>query len=143
MAHDFIKFPELRNSQMDQYYWSSPHKQITEDFRARVVKVHDGDTITLKVDFRDFEFPLRFLGIDTPEMNAGGKRGRDWLKDKILDADVDILINKKQRVGKWGRLLGNVIFGGMDMGEQLIGLGMATTFEGRRPGEIPGDKSWP
>jgi len=143
MAHDFERFPELANSQMDVYYWNSPHKQILEDFRAKVVKVHDGDTIRLRVDFRNFDFPLRFLDIDAPEMNAGGKESRDWLRDRILNQDVDILIDRHQRVGKWGRLLGKVFFGGMDIGEEMMGLGMATSFENRREGEIPGDKSWP
>ena len=32
MAHDFKKWPELRNSQMALYYFESPHRQITEDF---------------------------------------------------------------------------------------------------------------
>jgi len=51
MAHDFKKFPELTNNQMQIYYFESPHKQITEDFKARVVDVHDGDTIKVEVDF--------------------------------------------------------------------------------------------
>ena len=37
MVHDFKAFPELTNSQMDLYYWDSPHKQITDDFDAVVV----------------------------------------------------------------------------------------------------------
>ena len=45
MAHDFKQFPELTNSQMVMYYFQSPHKQITEPFEAKVVKVTDGDTI--------------------------------------------------------------------------------------------------
>ena len=137
MAHDFKRFPELANSQMDVYYWESPHKQILEDFRAKVIKVHDGDTITLKTDFRDFNFPLRFLDIDAPEMNAGGRTSRDWLRDRILNEEVEILINPKQRVGKWGRLLGRVFFGGMDIGEESIMMGMSSKFGERGQGTIP------
>ena len=39
MAHDFKLFPELTNAQMDLYYFESPHRQITEDFIGKVVKV--------------------------------------------------------------------------------------------------------
>ena len=39
MPHDFKRFPELTNSQMDFYYDDSPHPQITEDISVRVIKV--------------------------------------------------------------------------------------------------------
>ena len=45
MPHDFKLFPELTNSQMQIYYWDSPHKQITKNFMAKVLRVKDGDTI--------------------------------------------------------------------------------------------------
>ena len=51
MAHDFKNFPELTNRQMQVYYFESPHKQVTEDFRGRVIKVTDGDTI--RVEWED------------------------------------------------------------------------------------------
>ena len=72
MAHDFVKFPELTNSQMDLYYFESPHKQLSEDFQAEVVKVHDGDTITLRCAERSFDFPLRIINIAAPELNQDG-----------------------------------------------------------------------
>lgn len=138
MAHDFVKFPELTNSQMQLYYFESPHKQIQEDFKAKVVKVHDGDTITVTTDFRDFAFPIRMLNMDAPELNTEhGPESRDWLKERILNEEVEILIDPKQRVGKWGRLLGKVFHRGRDVGEEEIMLGFATTFKNRREGQIP------
>lgn len=135
--HDFKRFPELTNSQMDFYYWDSPHKQILEDFDARVVKVIDGDTIRVETDFRDFDFPIRFLDTNAPEMNEGGKESRDWLKALIEGEDVRILINRNIRVGKWGRLLGKIIHQGLDMNEMSIITGHATTFENRNESKIP------
>ena len=135
--HDFNNYPELRNSQLVELQFQSPHKQITEDFMADVVKVHDGDTITLQTDFRDFNFPLRLLGIDSPEMNAGGKTARDWLKSKILNETVKVLIDRNNRVGKYGRLLGKVFHRGMDIGEEEIYLGLASSFKRRNEGELP------
>ncbi len=126
--HDFVNFPELSNSQMAIYYFESPHKQILEDFRATVISVKDGDTIGLRVGFRDFDFPLRLLDIDSKEMSEGGQEAKDWLSDMILNQEVDIKINKKRRVGKFGRLLGRVFWAGMDVGKMELDLGLATKF---------------
>jgi endonuclease YncB( thermonuclease family) len=138
MAHDFKKFPELTNSQMQLYYFDSPHKQITEDFRARVVKVHDGDTITLSWKERNFLFPLRFINIAAAELNeAGGIEAQSWLEKRLLDTEVDIIIDKSNRVEKWGRLLGKVISNGIDVGEEEIFSGHAVSWENRKDGKIP------
>ena len=138
MAHNFKTFPELTNSQMDLYYWESPHKQITEDFEAVVTKVVDGDTIRVKAEFRDFDFPVRMLNIDTPEKDEdGAKEGKDWLSERILNEGVQIKINIKQRVGKYGRLLGKIIHGGVDVGEQSIVMGHARRFDNKDEAKIP------
>ena len=129
MAHDFKKFPELRNSQMELYYWDSPHRQITEDFNARVVKVTDGDTIRVEWVDRDFDLPVRLANIAAPEIKeSGGVRSRDWLAQQLLGEEVEILINPKVRVGKWGRLIGEVVIGGVNIGDMSRDLGFAGTF---------------
>ncbi len=121
MAHDFKQFPELTNSQMAFYYFDSPHQQITEDFWAKVVKVTDGDTIRVSVDFRDFDFPIRFSNILAAELNEeGGKESQSWLEKQILGEEIEIIVNPKNRVGKWGRLLGQIRHLGFDMGELSI-----------------------
>jgi endonuclease YncB( thermonuclease family) len=129
MAHDFIKFPELTNSQMQLYYFESPHKQITEDFKAEVIKVHDGDTITLRTSFRDFDFPLRLANINAPELNEPeGRVSKDWLKDKIEGKSIEVQINKSKRVGKYGRLIGIVFSEGQNVNEEALRMRFATEF---------------
>ncbi len=143
MPWDFELRPELPNSQMEIYYFQSPHIQILEDFRATVVKVIDGDTIRLRWSERDFDFPLRFLDTNAPEMNEpGGKRSKKWLESQILNEEVDILIDKAQRVGKWGRLLGKVIHMGMNINDLSIMMGFATSFEDRKEGKLPNIEQW-
>ena len=137
LEHDYNKFPELSNKQIEEFGFNSPHPQITEDFHATVVRVHDGDTVTLRAEFRDFEFPLRLLDIDSPEMSEGGEEARDWLRGQILDEEVQIKINRKERVGKYGRLLGKVISRGMDMGEAELSMGLAVPFGKKNEGEPP------
>ena len=119
MAHDFKRFPELTNNQMGFYYFDSPHQQIAEDFDAKVVKVVDGDTIRVSVPFRNFDFPVRFANIMAAEMNEGGREARDHLAKMILNSEVEILIDKTNRVGKYGRLIGRVQHKGFDVGEQM------------------------
>ena len=119
--HDFKKFPELTNSQMGLYYFDSPHKQIAEDFFAKVVKVTDGDTIRVKWNERDFDFPVRFSNILAAELDEkGGIESKKWLSGQILNKEVEIIVNPKNRVEKWGRLLGQVRHRGFDIGELSI-----------------------
>lgn len=143
MGHDFINWPELTNAEMQVYGFESPHKQITQDIRARVVKVVDGDTIHVRWTERDFAFPVRFLDINAPEMSEPrGKEVREWLEQQILDEEVDLIIDPDRRVGKWGRLLAHVFSRGMDMGTAMIMLGLATEFDKRNEGKIPEVETW-
>lgn len=138
MVHDFKKFPELTNNQMQIYYFESPHKQIVEDFRGEVVRVTDGDTITLRVDFRDFDFPLRFLDTNAPELNEdGGLESKEWLAQQIEGKEVEVKMNRKNRVGRFGRLLGKILFRGVDMNDESIRTGHALPFERRKEGQLP------
>lgn len=145
MAHNFKAFPELTNEQMAVYYFESPHKQIFEDFEAEVVDVIDGDTIKLRWRERDFDFRLRLSYINAPEMKEPkGQESKDWLTSRINGKIVQIKINPNNRVEKWGRLLGRVEQGGMDVGLESVMLGKAALFgESQDPlkeGEI---KEWP
>tara|TARA_Y100000310_G_C20664529_1_gene806726 strand:- start:1911 stop:2351 length:441 start_codon:yes stop_codon:yes gene_type:complete len=138
MVHDFERFPELTNAQMDLYYFESPHKQIFEDFTCECVKVHDGDTITVRWRERDFDFPIRFSNINAPELNEPrGREVQSWLETRILGETVDVRVNPRNRVGKFGRLIGNVIHGGMSLSEEMLRDGRVTTFNNRKEGKIP------
>ena len=129
--HDFKRFPELTNSQMQIYYFDSPHKQIIEPIIARVVKVIDGDTIRVEWSERDFSFPIRMAEVAAPELDErGGTEGQSFLEKQILGEEVEIRPTRS-RVEKWGRLLANVNFLGMDMSQQVIDAGHGVTWENR------------
>ncbi len=117
---DFDKFPELTNAQLAIYYWESPHKQITESFMAKVVKVTDGDSIRVETDFRDFDFPVRFSLIDAPELNEGGEESKNWLEELILGEEVYIKVDPDNRIGKWGRILGEVFLDGVSINYESL-----------------------
>jgi len=126
MAHDFKKFPELTNRQMTIYYFDSPHRQITDGFIAKVTRVVDGDTIRVMCDFRDFEFPIRFLNSMAPELKEkGGRESKAWLEDQILGEEIYVQVKLDNRVGRWGRLLGIIFHRGFDINEESIRQGHA------------------
>ncbi len=130
MAHDFKRFPELTNRQMNLYYFESPHKQITQDFVAKVVKVTDGDTIRVKWEDRDFDFPIRFIDIAAPELDEiGGAKSQSWLESEILGEEVTVVMDRKNRVEKWGRLLGRILFRGIDINQASMNGGFSIRFE--------------
>ncbi|KKL83393.1 hypothetical protein LCGC14_1975180 [marine sediment metagenome] len=129
MAHDFKRFPELTNNQMQIYYWNSPHKQILEDFWGKVVKVTDGDTINVKWSEREKPIRVRFIGTAAPELDEeGGIESRNWLEKQIMDEYVQIGIDPKLRVEKWGRILGRIFNMGIDINQQSMELGFAIPF---------------
>lgn len=138
MAHDFKRFPELTNSQMNIYYFDSPHTQITGDFTAKVIKVTDGDTVRLEWSEREFSFPLRFSNTAAPELDEpGGAASQSWLENQLLGKEVYIEVDPRNRVEKWGRLLGNVMFEGQNMGAASINEGHSRHWTERKTGEIP------
>lgn len=142
MAHDFEKFPELTNSQAQFYYWESPHRQIFEDFNAKVVEVLDGDTVKVLWSGRNFPFKIRFSNIAAKEKSEeGGKESTDWLKDRIDGKMCRFSIDPANRVGKFGRLIASVSQGGSDVGLESIAAGINIPFGQRRAGQI--EWRWP
>ena len=84
------------------------------EYRAKVVKVYDGDTITVQVtlgfDVYKTEV-LRLSGIDAPEMRGEerpyGLVSRDKLRELILDQEI-IIKTYKDKKGKYGRYIADV-----------------------------------
>lgn len=134
--HDFEKFPELTNAQMELYYFESPHKQITQDFWAKCVKVTDGDTIRVRWSERDFDFPVRLAETNAPELSEnGGAESKSWLENKILNDEVYIAVTKT-RVDKWGRLLAKVYAHGTNISDEMIIAGKAVAWANKNDGKI-------
>jgi len=137
MSHDFVNFPELTDSQMQIYYFQSPHKQILESFHGECIRVIDGDTIMVRMSERNFDFPVRFNNINAPEMSEGGKPAKQWLKNRIEGQSIDVLVDPKNRVGKYGRLLGTPLHNGMSLGQEMIQLGLVNIFGKDKEGAVP------
>lgn len=85
------------------------------NYRAKVISVYDGDTITVDIDLgMDIwirKQKIRLANIDAPEVRGEEKeegiKSREWLRDKILGKEVVIQTIKDKR-GKYGRWWGEV-----------------------------------
>ncbi len=106
------------------------------EYKATVIKVYDGDTIT--VDF-DLGFgivlkkqKIRLLGINTPEVRgperADGILSRNALRQRILDKQV-IIRTSKDKKGKYGRWLGEVYVEDENINQWLITEGYAIKYK--------------
>ena len=103
---------------------------------AKVVKVYDGDTITVVFKHNDEynKWNCRIYGIDTPEIktkNAEEKKQaiivRDYLRDKILDKIVKI---ECLGFDKYGRLLANVFYNDKNIADAMIENNFAKAYFG-------------
>lgn len=78
---------------------------LADEIEARVVKVSDGDTITV-LDHDRREIKIRLAGIDAPEKKqAFGERSKQHLAGLVFGKDVRIEWHKRD---KYGRTIGKV-----------------------------------
>jgi micrococcal nuclease len=104
-------------------------------YKALVVGVYDGDTITVDIDLGmdtwKKNVKLRLARIDTPEVRGEekeeGKRVRDYVRTTILDKEV-VIKTSKDKTGKYGRYIAEVLIDGMNLNDHLLELGMATEY---------------
>lgn len=111
-------------------------------FKAKVVKVYDGDTITVVflIFGEYYKFNIRMDGYDSPEMKSKNpnlaKRelekkwaheSRDFLADMIMNK---IVLLKCKDFDKYGRILGTVELNGMDINEIMLTRGYCRPYGG-------------
>ena len=74
---------------------------------------------------------LRLYGIDTPELRGDEKEAgivvRDLVREMILNKDVEIH-SYKDKQGKYGRYLANIIVDGLDVNQWLVDNGHAKSY---------------
>jgi endonuclease YncB( thermonuclease family) len=95
---------------------------VWADFTGKVVKISDGDTITV-LDHYKVQHRVRLTGIDAPERKqAFGSRSRQSLGKLVFSKTVTVKTNKRDR---YGRVLGKVLINGIDINKEQIRRGMA------------------
>ena len=92
---------------------------------GRVVRVHDGDTLTL-LDAQNRQHQIRLDGIDAPELGqAFGKASRKSLQEISLRQNAQASCHKQDR---YGRAVCRVTVNGADTSQFQLDTGMAWVF---------------
>ena len=77
------------------------------------------------------EMKLRLYGIDTPELRGAEKEAgivvRDLVREMILNKEVEIH-SYKDKQGKYGRYLANIIVDDLDINKWLVDNGHAKPY---------------
>jgi endonuclease YncB( thermonuclease family) len=100
---------------------------------ARVVSVHDGDTLTVLVDTRQVK--VRLKDIDAPEMGQPfGRNARQSLSDLCFGKVAAIEIGGRDR---YRRAIAQVTCSGTDANAEQVRRGLAWTYSRYAPRDSP------
>ena len=104
-----------------------------------VIKVYDGDTITIasKIPIENspmYRFSVRLNGVDTPEMKGSTEDEKECAKDTqkriselILHKHIEL---KNMGNEKWGRILADVYLSDVHINKLLIDERLAVIYDG-------------
>ena len=97
-----------------------------EQFRGKVVSVHDGDTLTL-LHGKGKKTKIRLEGIDAPEIGQPfGDASRQALDDLVFGRVVTIV---PVTVDRYGRTIGRVLIDRFDVNFEMVRSGLAWWYE--------------
>lgn len=105
------------------------------EYRAKKIKVQDGDTIKLDVDLgfnAHIHSWIRLAHVDAPELKEA--KGAEALRrfDELTEGEL-VIKTTKDRTEKYGRMLAVIHnAAGINVGEQMIDEGLARPYEGGR-----------
>lgn len=89
---------------------------------GKVVKVADGDTITI-LNAKSEQIRIRLSGIDCPEKSqAYGQKAKEFTAKLCAGKQVKVIFQSKDR---YGRVLGIVIVDGINVNKELLRSGYA------------------
>lgn len=137
-VNDVIEFLNITSCEVNQM------KSYIPDIRyGKVIKVYDGDTITIATTlyngdvcpkFDLYKFNVRILGIDTPELKTKnivehelGVVARDALRELIINKVVRL---ENVSYDKYGRILCDLYLDDTNISEWLISKNYAVRYNG-------------
>jgi micrococcal nuclease len=109
------------------------------EYRCKVIRVVDGDTVELEIDLGlriTTTAMIRLFGIDTPEVRFDRKRPNDKalgiaaaqrLREMVVAGAPLTVLTERDMTGKYGRYLGTLVSGsGVSLNDQLVTEGHAS-----------------
>jgi micrococcal nuclease len=140
--------PSINSPVLTPILWKDTTPFIPPISGGQVIKVYDGDTITIvaRMPYKNsplYRFPVRFRGIDSPEINGLTEeekqcaiQARDALSQLILHKYVTL---KNTGNEKYGRILADVYLENFHINEWLLKERYAVPYDG---GTKRTPKSW-
>jgi endonuclease YncB( thermonuclease family) len=103
------------------------------DFVGRVLRVSDGDTLTILVEERQVQ--VRLDSIDAPELKqAFGQRSRQSLAELCAAKTARVI---ERGVDRYGRTIGWIVCDGVEANSEQVKRGMAWVFVRYAPANSP------
>jgi micrococcal nuclease len=100
---------------------------------GKVIKVYDGDTITVGAILYDvaYRFSVRLDGIDTPELKGPHKDKAILARDELSNLIMNKMVSLKN-IGneKYGRILADVYLGDLHVNQWMKEKGHAVEYHG-------------
>lgn len=113
------------------------HIATADDFSGQVVRIADGDTITV-LDANKTQHKIRLAGIDAPERKQPyGEASRKHLASLIAGKTVSVEWSKRD---KYRRIVGVVVYQGMDVNLEQIKMGYAWHYKKYEAEQTPNDR---
>lgn len=114
--------------------WLAAAADADDRYEARVVRVHDGDTLWVQPLDGGRWRKLRVDGIDAPEIcQSGGEAARDVLSHRVLQQVVQVQVHRRD---DYGRAVVTLSHGDENLATWLVGQGHAWAYRWR-PSEGP------
>lgn len=123
--------------------WATECPHGSDRFNCvKFVRNYDGDTITVDVPgvhaFFGNNLAVRVRGIDTPEVRGKSACEKEWGRSakKLVESElshakrIDLQIDYKEKLDKYGRLLANILYDKKNLAEVLLKHNMAVRYNG-------------
>ena len=126
--------------------WDNTVPFVPPVTRGKVIKVYDGDTITIasKLPYKSsqmYRFSVRLRGIDSPEIKSKSLAEKDLamnskmaLSNLILEKNVDL---KNISTEKYGRILADVYIDNVNVNTWMLENKLALPYDGGKKSRPP------
>ena len=108
------------------------------EMRGKVIRISDGDTLTILLECAELDVPVRLAGIDAPEKKMPfGNVAKQSLADLAFGKWVVVVWHEKDG---YGRVVGKVIAGGRDVALEQLRRGLAWHYKAYAPRQPAADR---
>ena len=113
--------------------WETTKPYVPQVKYGYVIKVYDGDTITVasRMYGTYYRFSVRLRGIDCPEIKSADNAIAKIAQKKVADLILNKMVYLTDvSMDKYGRLLANVSYQGIDVSTFLLKQKLAVPYDG-------------